>query len=41
MGAAQAQRGKMVELGFKHNLMPDTAINGAIYDTTEKELAGG
>jgi hypothetical protein len=37
MGAAQAQRGKMVELGFKHNPMPDTAI----YDTTEKELAGG
>jgi iron complex outermembrane receptor protein len=32
----QAQRGEMVELGFKYNPMPGTAINGAIYDTTEK-----
>jgi iron complex outermembrane receptor protein len=32
----QAQRGEMVELGFKYNPMPGTAINGAIYDTVEK-----
>jgi iron complex outermembrane receptor protein len=32
----QAQRGEMVELGFKYNPMPGTAINGAIYDTIEK-----
>ena len=32
----KAQRGEMVELGFKYNPMPGTAINGAIYDTTEK-----
>ncbi len=31
-----AQRGEMVELGFKYNLAPGTAINGAIYDITEK-----
>jgi iron complex outermembrane recepter protein len=32
----QAQRGEMVELGFKYNPLPGTAINGAIYDTIEK-----
>ncbi|MBR1268463.1 TonB-dependent siderophore receptor [Bradyrhizobium sp. AUGA SZCCT0222] len=32
----KAQRGEMVELGFKYNPMPGTAINGAIYDTVEK-----
>src|SRR5882757_1281051 len=32
----QAQRGEMVELGFKYNPMSGTAINGAIYDTIEK-----
>ena len=32
----KAQRGEMVELGFKYNPMPGTAINGAIYDTIEK-----
>jgi len=31
-----AQRGEMVELGFKYNPMPGTGINGAIYDTIEK-----
>ena len=31
-----AQRGEMVELGFKYNPMPGTAINGAIFDITEK-----
>jgi iron complex outermembrane recepter protein len=30
------QRGEMVELGFKYNPMPGTAINGAIFDITEK-----
>jgi len=35
-GLCKAQRGEMVELGFKYNPMPGTAINGAIYDTTEK-----
>jgi len=32
----KAQRGEMVELGFKYNPMPGTVINGAIYDTIEK-----
>ena len=32
----KAQQGEMVELGFKYNPMPGTAINGAIYDTIEK-----
>ena len=32
----KAQQGEMVELGFKYNPLPGTAINGAIYDTTEK-----
>jgi iron complex outermembrane receptor protein len=31
-----AQRGEMVELGFKYNPMPGTAINGAVFDITEK-----
>jgi iron complex outermembrane receptor protein len=35
-GACKAQQGEMVELGFKYNPMPGTAINGAIFDTTEK-----
>ena len=35
-GVCKAQQGEMVELGFKYNPMPGTAINGAIYDTTEK-----
>lgn len=30
------QRGEMVELGFKYNPTPRNAINGAIYDITEK-----
>lgn len=32
----KAQQGEMVELGFKYNPVPGTAINGAIYDTVEK-----
>ena len=35
-GVCQAQRGEMVELGFKYNPLPGTAINGAIFDITEK-----
>ncbi|MEH2495896.1 iron complex outermembrane receptor protein [Bradyrhizobium sp. AZCC 1678] len=35
-GVCRAQQGEMVELGFKYNPMPGTAINGAIFDTTEK-----
>ena len=35
-GICQASRGELVELGFKYNPMPGTAINGAIYDTVEK-----
>jgi iron complex outermembrane receptor protein len=35
-GICKAQQGEMVELGFKYNPMPGTAINGAIFDTTEK-----
>jgi len=35
-GICKAQRGEMVELGFKYNPLAGTAINGAIYDTTEK-----
>jgi iron complex outermembrane recepter protein len=35
-GVCKAQQGEMVELGFKYNPMPGTAINGAIFDTTEK-----
>ena len=35
-GVCQAQRGEMVELGFKYNPVPGTAINGAIFDITEK-----
>ncbi|MEY9395559.1 iron complex outermembrane receptor protein [Bradyrhizobium japonicum] len=30
------QRGEMVELGFKYNPTPRNAINGAIFDITEK-----
>ncbi|MBR0826062.1 TonB-dependent siderophore receptor [Bradyrhizobium manausense] len=30
------QRGEMVELGFKYNPAPGNAINGAIFDTTER-----
>ncbi|WP_083519710.1 TonB-dependent siderophore receptor [Bradyrhizobium jicamae] len=36
VGLCKAQRGEMVELGFKYNPMPGTAINGAIFDTIEK-----
>jgi iron complex outermembrane receptor protein len=32
----QPQRGEMVELGFKYNPVPGTAINGAIFDITER-----
>jgi iron complex outermembrane receptor protein len=35
-GRAVAMEGEMVELGFKYNPMPGTAINGAIFDTTEE-----
>jgi iron complex outermembrane receptor protein len=35
-GACKAQQGEMVELGFKYNPYAGTAINGAIFDTTEK-----
>lgn len=35
-GICQPQRGEMVELGFKYNPRPGTAINGAIFDITEK-----
>ncbi|NOJ42035.1 TonB-dependent siderophore receptor [Bradyrhizobium australiense] len=35
-GTCKAQQGEIVELGFKYNPMPGTAINGAIFDTTEK-----
>ena len=35
-GTCAPQRGEIVELGFKYNPMPGTAINGAIYDTIEK-----
>jgi iron complex outermembrane recepter protein len=35
-GICKAQQGEMVELGFKYNPMPGTAINGAIFDTIEK-----
>jgi iron complex outermembrane receptor protein len=30
------QRGEMVELGFKYNPTPGNAVNGAIFDTTER-----
>ncbi|WOH69747.1 TonB-dependent siderophore receptor [Bradyrhizobium sp. BWA-3-5] len=35
-GPCKAQEGEMVELGFKYNPFPGTAINGAIFHTTEK-----
>ncbi|MGY2904373.1 TonB-dependent siderophore receptor [Bradyrhizobium sp. URHC0002] len=35
-GICKAQQGEMVELGFKYNPFAGTAINGAIFDTTEK-----
>jgi iron complex outermembrane recepter protein len=35
-GACKSQQGEMVELGFKYNPFAGTAINGAIFDTTEK-----
>ncbi|WP_083754756.1 TonB-dependent siderophore receptor [Bradyrhizobium murdochi] len=35
-GTCKAQQGEMVELGFKYNPLAGTAINGAIFDTTEK-----
>ena len=35
-GPCKAQEGEMVELGFKYNPFAGTAINGAIFDTTEK-----
>ncbi|WP_426528229.1 TonB-dependent siderophore receptor [Bradyrhizobium sp. McL0615] len=35
-GICKAQQGEMVELGFKYNPFAGTAINGAVFDTTEK-----
>jgi iron complex outermembrane recepter protein len=35
-GICKAQQGEIVELGFKYNPFAGTAINGAIFDTTEK-----
>ncbi|WP_445216526.1 TonB-dependent siderophore receptor [Bradyrhizobium sp. Pa8] len=35
-GACAPQRGEMVELGFKYNPAPGNAVNGAIFDTTER-----
>ncbi|QOZ24991.1 TonB-dependent siderophore receptor [Bradyrhizobium sp. CCBAU 51753] len=35
-GICAPQRGEMVEVGFKYNPLPGTAINGAIYDTIER-----
>jgi iron complex outermembrane recepter protein len=35
-GPCKAQQGEMVELGFKYNPFAGTAINGAVFDTTEK-----
>lgn len=35
-GICAPQRGEMVEIGFKYNPMPGTAINGAVYDTIER-----
>ncbi|MBR0709451.1 TonB-dependent siderophore receptor [Bradyrhizobium liaoningense] len=35
-GVCAPQRGEMVELGFKYNPAPGNAINGAIFDTTER-----
>lgn len=35
-GICKAQQGEMVELGFKYNPFAGTAINGAIFDTIEK-----
>jgi iron complex outermembrane receptor protein len=32
----KAQRGEIYEVGFKYNPFPGTAINGAIFDTVEK-----
>lgn len=35
-GVCTPQRGEMVELGFKYNPAPGNAVNGAIFDTTER-----
>ena len=35
-GVCVASRGEQVELGFKYNPFAGTAINGAVFDTTEK-----
>lgn len=35
-GICKAQRGEIYEVGFKYNPFPGTAINGAIFDTVEK-----
>ncbi len=41
-GACAPQRGEMVEAGFKHNVTRDVIVNGAIFDTVEKNrLAAG
>jgi iron complex outermembrane receptor protein len=32
----KAQRGEIYEVGFKYNPFPGTAINGAVFDTVEK-----
>jgi iron complex outermembrane recepter protein len=36
VGVCLASRGEQVELGFKYNPFAGTAINGAVFDTTEK-----
>ena len=36
VGVCAASRGEQVELGFKYNPFAGTAINGAVFDTTEK-----
>ncbi|ANW04025.1 TonB-dependent siderophore receptor [Bradyrhizobium icense] len=36
VGVCRASRGEQVELGFKYNPFAGTAINGAVFDTTEK-----
>ncbi|MEH2540478.1 MULTISPECIES: TonB-dependent siderophore receptor [unclassified Bradyrhizobium] len=36
VGVCVASRGEQVELGFKYNPFAGTAINGAVFDTTEK-----
>ena len=41
-GPCKAQRGEIYEVGFKYNPFPSTSINGAIFDTVERNrLASG